>query len=293
VKLLPAAWKKLGEVTGPALRPGGLALTQRALQFCSFPLSAKIIDAGCGPGESLRLISAMGYQALGIDCDPQMVRLASSFGETMVAPIEQIPLPNGTVDGLFCECVLNLVTNRSRALTEFGRVLKDGGFLVVSDLITIAQGGPEGLSRPGHTRSPSQPSQPANGTEPTHLNISQAQTIGSALEADQASLGSSQTAGRPSGGCVAGAVSRQALTSEISEAGFEIVLTEDHRPALTQLAAALVWAYGRNGLAELCGLGGNQPDPIRPGGCGFDSSSSQMSYILVIARPNPNSLKPK
>ena len=37
------------EATGDIIRPGGLALTDRALALCQLPAGARVLDVGCGP----------------------------------------------------------------------------------------------------------------------------------------------------------------------------------------------------------------------------------------------------
>ena len=51
-----------------------------------------------------------------------------------VAGLKPSPSRKEALDGLFCECVLSLVGDRTGALREFSRVLKEGGFLIISDV---------------------------------------------------------------------------------------------------------------------------------------------------------------
>jgi 2-polyprenyl-3-methyl-5-hydroxy-6-metoxy-1,4-benzoquinol methylase len=98
----------LEKITGPTLRPGGLDLTKRALNFCAFPKGAKIIDAGCGPGATLKLLSDMGFEALGVDKSPKFIKEAQKNGTVLEGYLESLPLNDSSVDGLLCDCVLNL-----------------------------------------------------------------------------------------------------------------------------------------------------------------------------------------
>ena len=68
---------ELHAVTGPAIRPGGLELTARALEFCSFPDSARLLDVGCGSGVLLLAGAALGADlSLGVDPSRQAARLS-------------------------------------------------------------------------------------------------------------------------------------------------------------------------------------------------------------------------
>ena len=55
-------------LTGQTLRPGGLHLTARAVDFCGFAPGDRILDAGCGYGVTGRYLSdEYGIRVVGID----------------------------------------------------------------------------------------------------------------------------------------------------------------------------------------------------------------------------------
>ncbi len=134
-------------VTGPTIRPGGLALTERAVDFCCFPAKARILDVGCGTGATVaRLRTRHGFNAAGID--PSRSLIAEGLVRNPSLPLaegvaEALPVEDGTLDGILCECVLSLVEEPRRALSEFRRALRPGGRLILSDMYDRGRDGRE------------------------------------------------------------------------------------------------------------------------------------------------------
>ncbi|HOI16064.1 MAG TPA: class I SAM-dependent methyltransferase [Geobacteraceae bacterium] len=127
----------LRAVTGPSLRPGGFLLTDRGLSRCGFAPGARIADVGCGTGASVSYLRER-YQlkAMGFDLSGELIRnnecaKAIPFAE---ARCEALPLADGCCDGVLCECVLSLVPEPAQAVAEFSRVLRNSGFLILSDI---------------------------------------------------------------------------------------------------------------------------------------------------------------
>jgi arsenite methyltransferase len=121
-------------VMGDIWRPGGLALTDRAVTGCAFPGQARIVDVGCGRGATVNHLRARhGFQAWGLDL--WWDALASGQpGFRIQAAAADLPLVSEGLDGLFCECVLSLLACPGSALREFNRVLRPQGHLVITDL---------------------------------------------------------------------------------------------------------------------------------------------------------------
>ncbi|MDR1044185.1 MAG: class I SAM-dependent methyltransferase [Candidatus Adiutrix sp.] len=140
----PCEAEELRSLCGPTLRPGGLALTREALELGRFPPGARLLDLGCGPGGTLRLLRESGYEAQGLDKSPEFLAEAGLYGPVLEADFHDLPLDDEFFDGVFCECVLSLSPDPARVLGECARVLKRGGLLVVSDLFSRQSGG-----RPG------------------------------------------------------------------------------------------------------------------------------------------------
>lgn len=121
--------------SGEALdHPGGLALTRRALQLAALPAGARILDIGSGSGQTLRLLTSLGFRALGVD----PAATSNSTFPCIRASAESLPLPDASIDAVLFECTLSLVEDQLQALRECARILVPGGRLLIADLYARA-----------------------------------------------------------------------------------------------------------------------------------------------------------
>ena len=131
-------WQDLRRVAGRCMRPGGTTLTQSALDICNLPDGSFVADIGCGTGGTLEYLGRSGvYNLVGVDLSDEMLLEAlphTILGQLIRGRAETLPFRNRSLDALFCECVLSIIDDKPGAVRESARVLKDGGYLVLSDV---------------------------------------------------------------------------------------------------------------------------------------------------------------
>jgi SAM-dependent methyltransferase len=108
-----------------------------------------VLDLGSGAGADV-LIAARrvspGGRAIGLDMTPGMLELARTNAaeagadnvEFLDGYLEDIPLPDASVDVVLSNCVINLAADKGVVLAEAARVLRPGGRFAVTDIVADA-----------------------------------------------------------------------------------------------------------------------------------------------------------
>ena len=95
----------------------------------------QVLDVGSGPGDLAAAAAALGADTVGMDVAPSMVRRAATTHPSIpfrIGSFEAIPLGAGTFDAVVGNFVFNHVGRPEGALAEARRVLRGGGWLVLS-----------------------------------------------------------------------------------------------------------------------------------------------------------------
>ena len=236
------AWR---ELDGGMMRPGGLALTDRALAFIGLPRGSRVMDVGCGVGITVEhLIARHGLAATGVDRSAELIEagMRRSPGLPLrVGDAGRLPCRDGELDAVLAECSWSVIASGGedgagdagrdpgrRALAELRRVLRPGGWLVLSDL---------------YARSATGPSPEERGT---------------------------------GGSCGRALAGEDEVRTVVAGAGFEVVLWEDHHAALASFVGRAIFAFGS--LDPLTGA--TACGPARAAVV----AGEKPSYFLLVAR---------
>lgn len=123
--------------------------------FASLKEGEVVLDLGSGAGIDCFLASdrvGESGKVIGVDMTPEMIEKARENAlknnyknvEFRLGEIENLPVENSSVDAVISNCVINLSPDKERVFREIYRALKQGGRLMVSDIVLL-KGLPDGI----------------------------------------------------------------------------------------------------------------------------------------------------
>jgi SAM-dependent methyltransferase len=133
----------------------GIGLSESVSLGCGNPTTLAqlepgqvVLDLGSGAGLDVLLSArrvAPGGHAYGVDMTDEMLALANanrdrsgvSNATFLKGTIENVPLPDGSVDVVISNCVINLAEDKGAVMKEAFRVLRAGGLFAVADMVEI------------------------------------------------------------------------------------------------------------------------------------------------------------
>lgn len=115
------------------------AKMKKAALACVKPRRGALLDVGCGPGLLLAMLAdSPELKLAGLDIAPEMVRIATerlhTRAEIKLGDAESLAWEDASFDYIFCVNSFHHYPNPKRVLSEFHRVLKPDGRLVIADL---------------------------------------------------------------------------------------------------------------------------------------------------------------
>lgn len=135
---------------------GGVAATRELIELCHIDASKYVLDVGCGAGQTpLFLAQTTGCPVMGVDILPAMVARAQDTArragvlqtgvpqtraggvEFRVADAQALPFDDAVFDAVLTESVTSFTTDRQKAVREYARVVRPGGYVGLNESVWL------------------------------------------------------------------------------------------------------------------------------------------------------------
>jgi SAM-dependent methyltransferase len=126
---------------------GSLNATRELIELCHIAEEQYVLDVGCGVGATpIYLAREHGCRVVGIDITPKMIERSlariereglADRVELRVADARALPFEDDTFDAVICESVVIFLEDKQRALDEFTRVTKPGGYVGLTEVTLL------------------------------------------------------------------------------------------------------------------------------------------------------------
>jgi ubiquinone/menaquinone biosynthesis C-methylase UbiE len=101
----------------------------------------RALDAACGTGRHAAALVGLGHQVVGVDATPAMLSLARKklpAVDFRRGDLAALPVQDASVDLIICALALSHIPDLTPVLTDFARVLRPGGHVIISDIHPVA-----------------------------------------------------------------------------------------------------------------------------------------------------------
>lgn len=122
---------------------GGVAATEQLVALCRINENSYILDVGCGAGVTpCTLAKSVGCKVVGIDILPGMIEKSKERAkkagvadrvEFRVADAQELPFENDLFDAVITESVTAFPEDKDKAVKEYVRVTKPGGYVGLNE----------------------------------------------------------------------------------------------------------------------------------------------------------------
>lgn len=125
---------------------GGVAATRELIELCHIDASKYVLDVGCGAGQTACFLAqTTGCRVMGVDILPAMVaraqdtarRAGVSGVEFRLADAQALPFDDNTFDAVLTESVTSFTAEKARAVGEYARVLRPGGYVGLNESVWL------------------------------------------------------------------------------------------------------------------------------------------------------------
>jgi ubiquinone/menaquinone biosynthesis C-methylase UbiE len=124
---------------------GGSDATRELLDLCRVSCETYLLNAGCGAGTTTTyIVQHYGCRVVGVDIKPNMIQSAENWAERKrfkdkvelrVADAQDLPFEDGKFDVVISESVNVFIPDKTKAFSEYYRVLKPGGAVGINEAI--------------------------------------------------------------------------------------------------------------------------------------------------------------
>ncbi len=138
---------------GDSFHPGGVELTIELAGMLNLTPGSIVLDVASGKGTSAFAVAErFRCRVIGVDLSEANVAEANTEAlkrglsdgvQFLLADAEELPFEPASFDGILCECAFCTFPNKTKAASEFARVLRAGGRVGISDLTRVPDPLPE------------------------------------------------------------------------------------------------------------------------------------------------------
>jgi arsenite methyltransferase len=122
---------------------GGLEATEELVELCHIGEGSRVLDVGCGSGQTPSfLVKRYGCRVVGVDINEKMVERSRERAERegvvdraqfRVADAQDLPFEDDSFDAVITESVTAFPEDKQRAVREYTRVTRPGGYVGLNE----------------------------------------------------------------------------------------------------------------------------------------------------------------